>query len=282
MQSFGLLVDTYTISTGKLVRCKTKSKPDQKNGFYTIHLNGDFIYAEYGDWQSGGDPIKWRSKDKLSYHDKSQIQQSYQLIKYQRDQERISNLAKLQDNYNRYVKPLDPQISHEYLDNKGLQDWLNMSIADKLGITSWGDLVVPIRNMDNELTGYQMIKSDGTKQFARGTQKASNFHCIRAEQVYIGEADIIFIGEGVATMIAFYCSMNEYLDCNYVCMAAMDVGNIENVCLSVWNSYSSKHIILIADNDLDGERNIGVETCKQIVQKYKDHKNIKMFIPREI
>ena len=94
------------------------------------------------------------------------------------------------------------------------------------------------------------------------------------------DCDILFFGEGLATMVSMYLAMNEYLDGkNYCCIVAFDVGNIEPVLLNIWSKYPHMPIVLVADNDCGGDINIGVATCNKIKAKYS-YKPIQIYIPK--
>lgn len=287
MNNDGLYIDAASLDiSGKLKRCGTNSKPRSKNGWYIIYINGDFITAVYGDYQQGGAPITWHSKSKstLTNTDRAQLYATSVALRKQREQEKIELLAKLREDYSKYVKPLsrhDPNLDHPYLTTKGINSWLQMSIADPLGVMSWGGLVIPMRNLAGDLMGFQTISpNSGTKKFATGSQKKGNFYCIAPDSVTVANSDRVFIVEGLATGVSTYLVMNELLDsCSYIVLVAFDVGNISNVVDSVWSLYPDKHITLIADNDDVGtDKNVGIDACNAIVTKYHNC-NIKVFAP---
>ena len=285
MNNDGLYIDAVSLDiSGKLKRCGTNSKPRSKNGWYIIYINGDFITAVYGDYQQGGTPITWhsRSKNTLTNTDRAQLYATSVALRKQREQEKVELLAKLREDYSKYVKPLSG--NHSYLGTKGITAWLQMSIADPLCVMGWGGLVVPMRNLAGDLMGFQTISpNSGTKRFATGSQKKGNFYCIAPDSVTVANADRIFIVEGLATGVSTYLAMNELLDsCNYIVLVAFDVGNISNVVDVVWSLCPDKYITLIADNDdIGADKNVGIDACNAITTKYHNC-NIKVYAPSAV
>ena len=280
----GVLIDPNKIDYGRIQRWGTTTKPRSKNGWSVVYCSGDFINATYGDYQQGIESFKWHNREqgKLSRADQVQIYTNSLALRKQRELERSELLANVRTNYSKWVKPLTG--SHAYIDKKGITDWLNMSISDPLGVTTWGGLVVPMRNLDNELMGYQTISpNSGTKQFATGTQKKGNFYTIAPAGISLGDCDRVFIAEGLATGVSAYIVWNEVLDsCNYAVLIAFDVGNISAVVDSVWSQYPDKPITLIADNDDAGtDKNVGLDTCNAIVSKHAG-KHINLYAPGAI
>ena len=304
MQASGLNVDIPNLrTTGKLTRCGTTAKPRSKNGWYVVHTIGNFINAVFGAYGLLDEPIIWHNKstDKLTRSDRTQIHAANISLQKRLVQQQTEKLINLRANYTKHVKPLTG--SHPYLENKGISAWLNMSIADPLSIAGciWSKeqnqyvirypfdditknvLIIPIRNINGELLGFQKINAYGGKYIHDGSQRNGNFYTIAPESVTIGSADRVFISESLSTGISVYIGLNELLDaCIFAILVSFGVHNVENVCLSVWGKFPNKCITLLADNDFGTENNTGVKKCTQIVDKYAAQKPINMFIPEEV
>lgn len=174
-------------------------------------------------------------------------------------------------------------MSHGYLTKKGINQWLRCSQAERLKLDYVGNLVMPIRNIDDELMGYQVINTTGDKKFVLGTQKKGNFHLLIADCLSISDCHYLFIGEGLATMISRYIAMNEYLEnYHFSCIVALDVNNIEPVLLNIWSKHKNIPITIVADNDCDSDNNIGVETSNKLKYKYQHQYKIDVFVPELI
>lgn len=61
-----------------------------------------------------------------------------------------------------------------------------------------GNLIVPLRNIDGELRGFQAIAPDGQKAFATGIEKKGNFHLLGAAGKDLSQGEIVLC-EGYAT-----------------------------------------------------------------------------------
>jgi|SRR6185437_16511187 len=277
MQGYGLLINISNLKTnGRLIRCATSNKPRSKNGWYCIYESNNFINAVFGDHKQNN-TIKWCSKQRLSSIEKNQIRANFKEYQKQAELARLNDLSTLRYHYSKHITPL--VNSHPYIDNKGISEWLDMSISNKLGVDQFGNLIIPIQDINQSLMGYQKIALDGSKKFAKGSIKKGNFHTIIAEPLTITDCDYLFIGEGLATMVSTYIALNEYFDNkHYCCIVAFDVGNIESVLCVLLSKYPTKPITLIADNDHGAAFNVGVSTCNKIKAKYHD-KPINIFIP---
>lgn len=279
MQSYGLLINKHKIVHNKIGRCATRNKPKSKNGWYIIHINGDLITALYGDYQQGKNPIKWNNKTKLTSQERKQQQTDY--IKYQQqlDQEKQSRLQYIRKMYNQ-LPIINKNKQYSYFTNKSINHWLRCSSADPLKTDKVGNIIVPLRNLDNELMGYQIITPQGNKRFIKGSAKKGNFYLMIADGLGIEHCHYLFVGEGLSTMISWYLAMNEYLENhNYACVVAFDVSNIESVVVNICNKHNNIPVTLIADNDCESDHNIGVETCNAIKDKLCNQFKIDVFIP---
>ncbi len=278
MQSHGLNINLQKLVFNKIGRCGNKNKPNSKNAWYIAFDNGTFSSAVFGDFQTGISQT-WCSKKRLSFQEKQQQQANAIETQQQLDQIKQEQLIQLRNQYKQY-QILTNNMSHKYLDQKGIKQWLRCSQAERLKLDRVGNLIMPIKNINNELMGYQIINSNGDKWFATGTQKKGNFHLLIADGLKLGDCHYIYIGEGLATMVSWYLAMNEYLlDYHYACVVALDVGNIEPVLLNLWSKHKNIPVTIIADNDCNSDINIGVTTANNIQNKYNHKYKINVFVP---
>ena len=279
MKAYGLILHSSNIKINSttIQRCPTADKPRSKNGWYRVWEENDFITAVYGDHQIG-ETIKWCSKTKLSPYDRQLLRQDRYKASIVENTTKEDAILHLHEQYKQFPL-INEAISHQYLINKGLNEWLVMGILHPLRINV-GNLIIPIYNVNNEFRGYQSIGANGYKQFAAKSDISGNFHTIIREELTINECDVIYVGEGLGNMITTYIGLNEATSAHFACIVAFSVHNIEPVLLNIWSQSPSVPVRLIADNDRDKERNIGVETCQRIRAKYKN-KTINLFIPEE-
>ena len=296
--SNGVLIEPHKIVYDRIQRWGTQTRPRSKNGWSRVYCNGDCINAVFGDFQLCGEPIKWHNREKLTHTDRIGVKAAYLEARRQRELERIEGLVNVQANYVKWVKPLFG--SHPYIDKKCIADWLQMSIVDPLGIAGciWSDiqkeyvlthifndasknvLIIPIRNIDDELFGFQKITATGDKYIHDGSQKKGNFYMVAPAGISLADADRIFIAEGISTGVSAYLALSELLDaCNYVVLVSFGVFNITNVVDAVWSKHPNKPITLLADSDDINDKNVGVEECAKIIAKHEATKNINMLKP---
>lgn len=282
MQQFGLMINNFNINTnGKIQRVATQTKPKSKNGWYVVHVTNYGIVAIFGDHQKNCKPIKWTNITKTS-------QNQYAALKNKIIQMKIENALKkktLLEKINLfYLKEVQPMILlHKYLEIKNLIELDFNNLNDELGITKDNKLVIPIRNISNELMGLQTINVDGKKFILKGSQKKGNFYTISNKGTNLKNAEIIFIGEGFSTMASIHIAAHKISNEIRICsIMAIDVYNIEDVLNNIILHNSNPRIILVADNDCASEINIGVQTCTFIFNKYKNMINLDIYIPKTL
>lgn len=287
MQSYGLLPDItkiYHAKHGVRYRCRTKNKPQHKNGEYCIYYNTTSIGAYFIDYQVGI-KHKWHSKQQnLSTAERQSRIKSIQDSKRREEVNKQRSLYKLRQRYNQF-KILDQSSSHQYLQKKNINHWLSFCQTHRLRMDNMGNLIMPVYNIDNNLMGYQAIDPRGGKKFIYGSQITGNFYLmIPCGYGYsIKDCGYLFVGESLGNMITCYLMMNEHhyiKDCNYGCVVAGTVHNIEATLCSIWSKYDHFNVILIADNDCGNLENTGVNTCNEIMEKYKDRYAIQVYIPK--
>ena len=318
MQSYGLRVNSNKLVHGKIVRCTTKNKPNRKNGFVLVFFNPTFTYALYGDYQQGGEIIKWSSKHRLSSVEKQQVQEHIAEYHRQRELEIQQNLRNIRSRYSKFqLLSLNQSgteqsiqigaeqsaqycdLQHAYLHKKGIADITQHKLAYPIRMYQYGNLAIPMLSVDAELMGYQTIARDGSKRFAKGSVVKGSFYPIMTFRVDdIDTCSNIFIGEGFATMVSCYLSMRECeqhhtgnTHAGNAYIVAYGVHMIESVLLAVVKKFLAKNpainITLVADNDIveaDNHitNNLGVDVCNAIKSRYQNKYKISVFIPQLI
>ena len=212
MQSYGLRINSNKLVHGKIVRCPTNNKPTKKNGFVLVFFNSTFTYALYGDYQQGGDILKWNSKQRLTSAEKQQVQEHIAEYHKQRELEIQQNLRNIRNRYQQFrlLSANHCSLSHDYLIKKGIADIVDHKLAYSLKLDNYGNLVIPMLSVNSELMGYQLIAPDGNKRFAKGSVVKSGFYPIITTKLEdIANCTSIFIGEGFATIASCYLSLNE-------------------------------------------------------------------------
>ena len=137
-----------------------------------------------------------------------------------------------------------------YLEAKGV---------DAFGLKQDGlNLIIPVRNVDGEMRGFQAIAPDGQKAFARGIEKKGNFHLI-GEDKDLSQGEILLC-EGYATGASLHMATDMPV------AVAFDAGNLRAVAEAIRERHPNAAIIICADNDHTRENNVGVEKAKEAAQ----------------
>ena len=121
------------------------------------------------------------------------------------------------------------------------------------------NLIIPVRNVDGEMRGFQAIAPDGQKAFARGIEKKGNFHLIGGEDRDLSHGEIL-ICEGYATGASLHMATDMPV------AVAFDAGNLRSVAEAIRERHPNAAIIICADNDHTRENNVGVEKAKEAAQ----------------
>jgi putative DNA primase/helicase len=264
------------ILDGSLHRLPTIGKPKSiRDAWYVIHStpkgNHVAIYQNYRQTEI----IKWYSSSNLTTSESRLI--NAMLIKADKENQLYKSIL-LQGIRNSFNNTLYLKFNHDYLIKKKITELLNHDLKHKFRIDSYGNLVIPVLNMQHELMGIQRIKSNGDKRFDTGTSKKGNFYPIMKAGLSISDCARIHIGEGLATMGSLCLTLKNN---NYCYLVAFDVGNIDAVYQKIRSVFPLHPIVLIADNDCGADINIGVNTCKQIKTKNKYDNYLEVYIPKE-
>lgn len=164
-----------------------------------------------------------------------------------------------------------PAASSPYLEKKGVEAF---------GLKEdQGNLIVPLRNIDGELRGFQAIAPDGQKAFATGIEKKGNFHLLGAAGKDLSQGEIVLC-EGYATGASLHMATGKPV------AVAFDSGNLIPVAEAIRAKYPNAAITICADNDHSMKRdgkpyNVGVEKARLAARKVNGTVKVPMFTDKE-
>ncbi|ANN86162.1 DNA primase [Enterobacter phage Arya] len=151
---------------------------------------------------------------------------------------------------------------HPYLSRKGVNAFglrVGRFWTDKRSID--GALLIPVRNIDGQITSVQAIFPNENPQLGRdrdylpGGQKRGCFHVIGNKPT--GQKPVIVVCEGYATGASIHQATG-------FCVAvAFDDGNLPTVARLLRQQFGSATIVVAADNDQWTEGNPGVHFARQ-------------------
>ncbi|EGV1494268.1 toprim domain-containing protein [Campylobacter jejuni] len=284
LENQGLIIEGLPIMDGKIHRVKTTNdKGRELSGAYSGFLD-DYPAGFVQNFKTG---IKENWKMPIEKNQSNNIKNSQKLHEQiKKDQElrekeiltlQEKTALKLEDEYNNAKWA---NSNHAYLKKKGFDENFYLK-QDKMG-----SLLIPLKDENGKLWSVQRIFPNGDKIIGviktqeekdQGVEylakKQGCFHIIGAKS--LEHCKEFIITEGFATAATIYKALNKPV------IMGVDAGNLSKIVETLKNKFQNTPITLIADNDkkreLKGLSNVGVETAKEIQQKFSD---IKVIIPK--
>jgi len=240
-------------NTNKIQRFKsTKNMNGGLDIFVIVHFEKG---ASFGDWRDRDSWVTWW-KDKEFKLDKAQ-QYEYILKReeFEREKLRRQKIAVSRANNFWVNTPSDELVyNHPYIVKKQINPYYAKAIEKKRWIK--GVLLLPMRDVDYQLKGVQIIKSNGFKRPWKGTTYKNNmiWICCPLPEDY---KDIIRVCEGYATACSIYKVTGDPVVC------ALNSYNLINVVNLLRKKYVHALIRICADNDTWGKENVGIKCAKE-------------------
>jgi hypothetical protein len=143
----------------------------------------------------------------------------------------------------------------DYLRRKGVGSY-RIRFRDNL----YGKVaIVPIVDIHEKLCGYQMLNSNGSKLFAKGTRLNGAFHALRTP------TDDSPIGIAESYVTAATC-----LELTLMPMVtAFTSNNLEHVAIALQERYSKNPLVIFADNDAHLSQNKGLISALNALDRAK-------------
>jgi phage/plasmid primase-like uncharacterized protein/antirestriction protein ArdC len=245
LRDCGLDVDA-PIMDGQIHRVPVIGRPQGKDGAYCAYLDGvpagwaqNYVTGEKSNFISSGAQLTEEEKVRQRAEQAQKLQERAE--KRQRDYDIAANNAKkvLSNSF-------EADKNHAYLQQKGIKPYIAMQ-------NNYKQLVIPVRNINDEIRGVQFIEEDGTKKFLSGIEKKGNFALLAEEAKDLSK---LLVCEGFATG----ASLHEATKLPVA--VAFDAGNIESVSKALSEKYKGVEITICADNDQYKGNNVGLEAAQ--------------------
>lgn len=218
---------------GKLHRVPVEGdRAGGRSGAYRAYLDGRPA-GMIQNWKTGF-KCTWKSNGTvLSPEERANLlaEAAQKRIDRQNEMERLQE-QKAAECEARLSSLREASTDHPYLVRKGVE-------AYGLYVNGYGDLVVPLKDVDGKLWSLQRIKESGEKPFEKDARKQGCFHTIGE----LREADEILIAEGYATAASVYEATGRTV------VVALDSGNLLPVAKALHETYPEKHITILGDDD---------------------------------
>lgn len=238
---------TGRLMDGQLVRFKTASKPNKRNGWIVAHFDrGLPVVVIAGDWGTNAE-LKWvaNTGDTLTAAERRQLKTQIQQAQRQRleEQQRQHEAAAFKAE-TMWHQAVPATAEHGYLVRKGIGPHNARLLGDRL--------VLPLIDFTGKMWSLQTIDAQGNKRLLAGGKKAGHF-------VIVGGADYpkrVLVCEGWATG----CTLAEQMpDC--LVLVAIDAGNLPAVAKAARSHWPTLDMVICGDDDRQTKGNPGAKAA---------------------
>ncbi|MCS5456913.1 DUF5710 domain-containing protein [Enterobacter asburiae] len=239
---------------GKRHRVATEGdKPGTKSGIYQGYLDGRPA-GWYQNHRSSEGKVNWTSTGTYQYDPVEAIKQRALAAQKRWDRE-----IKAHDDYARIAKTLSSQWSkmpdapdtHAYLARKGV------TASAGVKLDKYDNLVIPLRNTDNELRSLQYIKPDGTKNLKKGAEKTGNYFVVGGE---LNPQVPLLYAEGYATAASLHQATGMPV------IMTVDAGNMVTVSRKLSELYPDSAHIILGEDDFTKDDNKGLNKAREAAE----------------
>ena len=222
----------------------------KKAGWVSMFFDekGQLAAAQFGSWRDESEKYMWRDSgySALPEIEQSVINTKIQAAIHRRKEEIATSQKEARMQLMDSISTLSVITEHPYFERKGIQ----------VKSTVYGQgtkAVIPLFDVNGELVTVQRIDEDGSKRLGAGCGKSGAFHWIK------GNDNAVLIAEGFATAASLFEATG------YTTVMAIDCGNLKYVAsaISKHPKYEYAPIVICADNDQFGEKNIGKEKAAE-------------------
>lgn len=223
---------------GQRHRIETEGdKKGEKSGFYIGYLDGhpagymiNNRTGQGGDWKSHGYRLTAEERAKLQAESEAKIQDRQAARDATTEAVAARVAAELAT-----LRPVESPTP--YMLAKGIEPQPGV-FTDTSGTRT----LIPAYDIEGRHRTTQTITSDGTKLFAKDSQKEGCFHVIGGQD-RLAAAPAIVIAEGYSTAATIANVLG------YATVAAFDAGNLKPVAVALAEAYPDKPLIIAGDDD---------------------------------
>lgn len=227
---------------GEIIRFRCEGdRKGRRNGYAILHLD-TYPAGAFGNW-SLGIKGKWKTDNWSSNVVDAravQLAQSHREEKRQAEMRQVARTAT--DLLNNAAHA---STDHPYLRKKRVMP-TNIFQLGRM-------LLAPMTDVFGKVWNVQRISGEGFKTFLPGPRRERTFWSVGIEwsDDATFDPDTIYIGEGVATMLALYNELGKPV------VAAMDAHSLEPCARAVRNRFPTSKIIVCADDDAATAERVG-------------------------
>ncbi len=247
----GLIIVNDLICDGNIHRVQVLGdKKNKKSGAYIVHNNNKFYSCFVQNFKTGYKNTFNTNVENNNY-DSTKLNIDYEAKLKALEEEQEKKAEELEEYFNNSKWAY---TNNPYLVKKGFEKNYYLK-QDKLG-----NLLIPLKDVNNKFWNIQTIFKSGDKIFQKGAKKAGCFFILGAKSLY-NIKDVIIV-EGFATGASLHEAIQQPI------IIAFDVGNVETVAKAINEKYPKKNIIISTDNDHFKDINIGLKVAKYLKEEY--------------
>ena len=222
------------------------------SGWYQLWLDQSVPFGRIGDYRISQDQPTaiWKPENRkrhtISQAEKDEIKKLQEKAEVEKQEKHNKAAVRAQSLWN----AAQDCEKHPYLEKKNVLSYGLKQTDDDL-------LIIPLLSKDLDIVGLQYIAPDGTKRFLTGSRKSGSFFILGKE--ILKSADTINYCEGYATAASYYRDYSQPV------IVAFDAYNLSAVAENIFDYFSDRRHIFIADNDdsKTGEKE-AVKACQLI------------------
>ena len=268
LKSVGAVVDgEHPVMDGVAKRIAVDGdKKAEKSGFYVGHSDGrPSGYVKNNRTQ---EEVKWAAKGyNLDNAEKKALQEKAVETLNLRNSTMVATFNMTAARLQKQVDKAEPlKEPTPYMQSKGIQIHAG-------AFASGNSTCIPAHDVTGAVRSMQYIQKDGTKRFAKNSQREGCFNAVGGMDA-LRKAPAIVISEGYATAATLKESLG------FATVAAFDAGNLKAVAQALHKAMPDKPIIIAGDDDhhleASGKANVG----KVKAQEAAEAVNGKAVFPR--
>jgi putative DNA primase/helicase len=222
------------------------------SGWYQLWLDQSVPFGRIGDYRISQDQPTaiWKPENRkrhtISQAEKDEIKKLQEKAEVEKQEKHNKAAVRAQSLWN----AAQDCEKHPYLEKKNVLSYGLKQTDDDL-------LIIPLLSKELDIVGLQYIAPDGTKRFLTGSRKSGSFFILGKE--ILKTADTINYCEGYATAASYYRDYSQPV------IVAFDAYNLSAVAENIFDYFSDRRHVFIADNDdsKTGEKE-AVKACQLI------------------
>lgn len=235
--------------TGEIIRFDRQGK---NNGWFvgkeiTTKTGKSAIVACFGDWKLD-ERHDFLSQGEFNEEENKELRTKLSQAQKKAEKEKQKLQETVAKTSQAIFNQANPTGNSPYSTRKNI----GHGFGEKYTPSNFGDddLLVPLRECDGKIWGFQRISPNGTKYFCEGQRIKGCFHQIGVT------TDKFIIAEGFATGASIW------LATNITTIIAFNASNLKEVAKEIRQKYPQAQITIACDDDRFSPKNVGIEHGK--------------------